>query len=163
MIDYTHVRHQRHQRHRKQLLLTIINMQSTSTVLSCLVWRPTSAFCVGDRPTVAIRHRPDPERTWLAVGPTQFPPPNQTRQNSPVCVVFGVAVWISFNGYVGRWGNSTVDDLARLFLRLPLGTVTWSTRTFSAFSHFISNVGLLCSPNAKQRIVFYVSSISTTL
>ena len=26
------------------------------------------------------------ERTCLAVGPTQFTPPHQTRQNSPVCV-----------------------------------------------------------------------------
>jgi len=43
----------------------------------------------------AARHRPDTERTCLAVGPTQFIPPRQTRQNSPVCVVSGVAVWSS--------------------------------------------------------------------
>ena len=42
------------------------------------------------------RHRPDTERTCLAVEPTQFTPPHQTRQNSPICVVSGVAVWISF-------------------------------------------------------------------
>jgi len=46
------------------------------------------------RPVVALR-RPthsDTERTCLAVEPTQFTPPHQTRQNSPVCVVSGVAV-----------------------------------------------------------------------
>ena len=39
-----------------------------------------------------VRHRPDTERTCLAVVPTQFTPPHQTRQNSPVCVVSGKAV-----------------------------------------------------------------------
>jgi len=34
----------------------------------------------------------DTERTCLAVGPTQFTPPLQTRQHSPVRVVSGVAV-----------------------------------------------------------------------
>ena len=77
--------------------------QVGATVLSGMaVWtdRRTSAFCVGVRPTVALRprdtlrQRPDTERTCLAVEPTQFTPPHQTRQNSPVCVVFGVAVWL---------------------------------------------------------------------
>ena len=45
-------------------------------------------------PPDTLRRRPDTERTCLAVGPTQFTPPNQTRQNSPVCVVSGMAVWI---------------------------------------------------------------------
>ena len=45
-------------------------------------------------PPDALRHRPDTERTCLAVGPTQFTPPHQTRQNSPVCVL---AVWIGFD------------------------------------------------------------------
>ena len=54
---------------------------------------PTSAFCVRVRPAVALRrrtqlHRPDTERTYLAVGPTQFTPPHRTRQNSPVCLVW---------------------------------------------------------------------------
>ena len=40
------------------------------------------------------RHRPDTERTCLAVEPTKFTPAHQTRQNSPVCVVSGVAVRI---------------------------------------------------------------------
>jgi len=39
------------------------------------------------------RHRPDTERTCLAVEPTKFTPAHQTRQNSPVCVVSGVAMW----------------------------------------------------------------------
>jgi len=40
-----------------------------------------------------LRHRPDTERTCLAVEPTQFTPPHQTRQNIPaVFVVSGVAV-----------------------------------------------------------------------
>ena len=45
-------------------------------------------------PPDTLRHRPDTERTCLAVGPTQFTPPHQTRQNSPVCVL---AVWIGFD------------------------------------------------------------------
>jgi len=36
----------------------------------------------------------DAERTCRAVGPTQFTPPQQTRQDGPVCVVSGVPVWI---------------------------------------------------------------------
>ena len=58
--------------------------------------RPTSAFCVAVRPEVA-RRRPthsDVERTCRAVGPTQFTPPHQTRQDGPVCVVSGVPVWM---------------------------------------------------------------------
>jgi len=42
-------------------------------------------------PPDTLRHRPGTERTCLAVGPTQFTPPHQTRQNSLVCVL---AVWI---------------------------------------------------------------------
>ena len=38
----------------------------------------------------------DAERTCRAVGPTQFTPPHQTRQDGPVCVLSAVAVWISF-------------------------------------------------------------------
>jgi len=48
-------------------------------------------------PPDTLRHRPDTERTCLAVLPTQFTLPHETRQNSPVCFVSGVAVWISFN------------------------------------------------------------------
>ena len=36
----------------------------------------------------------DAEHTCRAVGPTQFTPPHQTRQNGPICVVSGVPVWI---------------------------------------------------------------------
>jgi len=50
---------------------------------SCLVW------CA---PPDTPRHRLDTERTCLAVEPTQFTPP---RQNSPVCFVSSVAVWIN--------------------------------------------------------------------
>ena len=39
-----------------------------------------------------LRRRPDTERICLAVGPTQFTLPHQTRQNSPVCIMSGVAV-----------------------------------------------------------------------
>ena len=52
--------------------------------------RPTGAICVGVRPAVApaVPAPPDDaERTSRAVGPTQFTPPHQTRQNSPVCHV----------------------------------------------------------------------------
>ena len=44
------------------------------------------------RPPDALRRRPDTECTRLAVGPTQFTPPHQTPQISPVCVVSGVVV-----------------------------------------------------------------------
>jgi len=67
-----------------------------AAVLSCLVWR--CELTAGVRPEVALR-RPthfDADRTSRAVGPTQFTPPHQTRQNSPVCVVSGVTVTISF-------------------------------------------------------------------
>ena len=51
----------------------------------------------------------DAERTCRSVGPTQFTPPHQTRQDGPVCVVSGVPVWIGrllwtradFNFFVG--------------------------------------------------------------
>ena len=55
--------------------------------------------CVkGLRPSLCSRRslpsrRPDTSRTCLTVGATQFtPPPHQTPQNSPVCVVSGLAV-----------------------------------------------------------------------
>jgi len=58
-------------------------------------WGTTTSLRVRPlRPPDALRRRPDTERTCLAVGPTQFTPPRQTRQNSPVCVVSGVAVRI---------------------------------------------------------------------
>jgi len=68
--------------------------------LSCLVWRceltagqvSCASECVR-RSHCAAGHRPDTERT-LAVEP-----PHQTRQNSPVCIVSGVAVCISFYCY----------------------------------------------------------------
>ena len=77
--------------------------QAGAVVLSCLMWRCESSRpdnCVLRRsassgrtaPPDTLRHRPDTERTCLAVGPTQFTPPHQTRQNSPVCVVSGVPV-----------------------------------------------------------------------
>ena len=49
--------------------------------------RPTSAFCVGVRPAVALRLQThsDAERTCRAVGPTQFtlphPTPDTTRRS----------------------------------------------------------------------------------
>jgi len=55
--------------------------------------RRRSASSGRTAPPDTLRHRSDTERTCLAVGPTQFTPPHQTRQNSPVCVVSGVAVW----------------------------------------------------------------------
>ena len=45
--------------------------------------RPTSPFCVGVRPAVAL-YRPthsDAERTCRVVGPTHLTPPHQTRQD----------------------------------------------------------------------------------
>jgi len=45
-------------------------------------------------PPDALRHRPDTKRTCLAIEPTQFTLPHQTRQNSRVYVVSGVAAWI---------------------------------------------------------------------
>jgi len=84
--------------------------QAGAAVLSCLVWRcelwidgRTSAFWCRSAssgrtaPPDTHRHRPDTERTRLAIGPTQFTPPHQTRRISPVCGVLGVAVWISFH------------------------------------------------------------------
>jgi len=64
--------------------------------------RPTSAFCIGVRPAVApaVLRRPthsDAERTCPVVGPTQFTPPHQTRQDGPVCVVSGVNWTIALN------------------------------------------------------------------
>jgi len=53
-------------------------------------------FCVGVRLAVALRRRAHPdsdtERTCLAVGPNQFTALRQTRHDSPVCVVSGVAL-----------------------------------------------------------------------
>ena len=76
--------------------------QAGATALSCLLWRcelsrpdrPTSAFCVGVRPAVALAvpAPPDTLRRCRAVGPTQFTPPHQTRQNGPIYVVSGVPV-----------------------------------------------------------------------
>jgi len=79
------------------------DQQAGATVLSCLVWRCELSRpdkCVlrpsasGGRtaPPDTLRHRPDTERTCLAVEPTQFTPTQQTRQNSRVYVVSGVAV-----------------------------------------------------------------------
>ena len=77
-----------------------IGKRGSLVVSGVAVWidRRTSSFCVGVRPAVALRRRTqsDAERTCRAVGPTQFTPPHQTRQNSPVYVVSGVAVSISF-------------------------------------------------------------------
>jgi len=67
----------------------------------CLVWRcglSRPDKCVLRRSASGGRTAPpdtDTERTCLAVGPTQFTPPHQTRQNSPVCVVS--VVLISFH------------------------------------------------------------------
>jgi len=55
------------------------------------------------RPPDALRRKPDKERTCLAVKQTQFTPPHQTQQNSPVCVVSGVTVWTeTFALYLSR-------------------------------------------------------------
>jgi len=56
--------------------------------------RPTSAFSVRVRPAVALSVPAPPDTSTLnaLVGPTQFTPPHQTRQDGPVCVVSGV-VW----------------------------------------------------------------------
>ena len=75
-----------------------------AAVLFCLVWRceltagqvRSASECVRRSHCAApdtLRHRPDTERTCLvAVEPTQFTALHQTRQNSPVWVVSGVAV-----------------------------------------------------------------------
>ena len=63
----------------------------------------SASECV-QRSHCAARHRADTERTCLAVGPTQFTPPHQTRQNSRVCVVSGVAVYTAHVPTVmARW------------------------------------------------------------
>jgi len=77
--------------------------QAGATVSSCLMWRcelsrpdkcvlRPSAFGGRIAPPDTLQHRPDTERTCQAVGPTQYTPPHQTRQNSRVCVVSSVAV-----------------------------------------------------------------------
>jgi len=70
----------------------------------CLVWcggvNGTPDKCVLRRsasggltaPPDTLRHRPDTERTCLAVEPTQFTQRQQTRQTRPVRVVSGEAV-----------------------------------------------------------------------
>ena len=63
----------------------------------------SASECV-QRSHCAARHRADTERTCLAVGPTQFTPPRQTRRNSRVCVVSGVAVYTAHVPTVmARW------------------------------------------------------------
>ena len=64
-----------------------------------VVWTDlrTSAFCVGVRPAVTLRRQThsDTDQTQnTLVGPTQFTSPHQTWQNSPVCVLSGMVVWI---------------------------------------------------------------------
>ena len=77
--------------------------QAGAAVLSCLVWRcemtagqvRSASECVR-RSHCAAGHTPTQtrHRTHLsAVGTTQFTPPQQTRQNSPVCVVSCLA-WL---------------------------------------------------------------------
>jgi len=64
-------------------------------VRRCELSRPVSE-CVRRSHRQCLR-RPthsDAERTCQAVGPTQFTPPHQTRQDGPVCVVSGAPVWI---------------------------------------------------------------------
>jgi len=71
--------------------------QAGATVLSCLVWRcelTAGQVHSASECHLAVACTLNTECTCLAVGPTQFTPPHQTRQNSPVCVVSGVAVWI---------------------------------------------------------------------
>jgi len=92
------------------------------------------------RPTDALRRRPDAQRTCLSVGPTPFTPPHQTRQNNPVCVVYGVAVWIgqlllACSDFKFSVGDSLVDNpihiaeadtiLTGLFCRVGSGGVNW--------------------------------------
>jgi len=65
-------------------------------------------------PLDTLRHRPHTERSCLAVRPTQFTPPQQTRQNSPVFVVSGVAMWISSQEFAASTSSSAtwhVGDL----------------------------------------------------
>ena len=74
--------------------------QAGATVLSCLVWRcelsqsdcRTSAFCVGVRPT-QTRH-------WTHLSGGRADSTHQTRQNSPVCVVSGVACELALTNFV---------------------------------------------------------------
>ena len=83
--------------------------------------RPTGAICVGVRPAVApaVPAPPDDaERTSRAVGPTQFTPPHQTRQNSPVCHVCCAGVnWKTalnvFRDFKFSVGNSLYKSMVR--------------------------------------------------
>ena len=70
-----------------------------AAILSFLVWwcelsqpdRPAFSVKVRRAVAPAVPAPPDtPRRTDRAVGPTQFTPPHQTRQDGPVCVVSGV-------------------------------------------------------------------------
>jgi len=70
----------------------------------CVLHRNASGGCTA--PPDSLWHGPDTERTCLAVEPTQFTPPHQTRQNSPVCVVSGMAVWISFKNTTPSFSHS---------------------------------------------------------
>ena len=53
--------------------------------------RPTQTTTIVTGIIQGVVRRPDTERTCLAVGPTQFTLPYQTRQNSHVYAVSGVA------------------------------------------------------------------------
>jgi len=61
----------------------------------------------------------DAERTCRAVGPTQFTPPNKTRQDGPVCVVSGVPVWI----WQLRWTCSDSSCLSATVLSCRESTI----------------------------------------
>ena len=76
----------------KRLLLGLDDLPhiNSNTVLSTI----ENGFIIGSR-IIWCRF------SWcLAVEPTQFKPPPQTRQNSLVRVVSGVAIWISFEAVV---------------------------------------------------------------
>jgi len=69
------------------------------------------------RPTHSVA-----ERTCRAVGPTQFTPPHQTRQDGPVCVVSGEprAVWI------GRRGRTIALSVFRFQNSLELSGIQFT-------------------------------------
>jgi len=110
---------------------------------SCLVWCGVVNWppdkCVlrrsasGGRtaPPDALRHKPDTERTCLAVGPTQFTPPHQTRQNSPArlicsaskcCILIStfIMLWFSFS----EWSKISVfcSDISEVLLLSQQGS-----------------------------------------